>query len=699
MILHLKKSKIKLLYSILIILSAGYILCCILGNNYRSYYGEQTNFVKGKIIDYKINGDTIQFEIKAKEKVIIFYKFDSQEEKELYINKLSFGDIYSFSGTLEVPSTNTNFNTFSYRKYLLSKKVYYVMQAESMELCKENTSIVYSIKNKIYKFIKKRTTYTYLSLFMFGDNDVMDDNMIQMYRSCGISHLIAVSGMHISLFSAALLLLFKWIKFKWIRYGVVILILWLYAFFIGFTPSVMRAVLSFTAFSILKLKNIKVKSLYVLLWIFILFLIYNPFYIYNTGFLFSFIISFFLLLSKNVLNKYNQYILKVFIISLIAFLAGIPIIGISFYEINLLGPFLNILFVPFISFIVFPSTLFAFFIPLAEPIFEIIIYLLEVIIIFCNKYLVINLVIPKMNIFTIIIYYFLLFIILYKNKLKYIIILIIVLFIYSYQNIFQKYPIVTTIDVGQGDSLLIEFPHNKGNILIDTGGKMNYMVDEWKYKDSKTITEHTLLPFFKSKGIHHLDYLILTHGDYDHMGETINLVNNFKVEKVIFNCGEFNDLEQDLIKVLDKKKIKYYSCIKELNIDNNKLYFLNNGDYGNENDNSSVIYTELNNHKFLFMGDAGVEVEEDLVEKYNLKDIDVLKVGHHGSRTSSGKSFIDEINPKYSIISVGKNNRYGHPNDSVLDNLEDSQIYRTDWDGSIMFKVNKDKLKIETCTP
>ena len=157
------------------------------------------------------------------------------------------------------------------------------------------------------------------------------------------------------------------------------------------------------------------------------------------------------------------------------------------------------------------------------------------------------------------------------------------------------------------------------------------------------------------------------------MGEAINLVNNFKVEKVIFNCGEFNELEQELIKVLDKKKIKYYSCIKELNIDDNKLYFLNNKDYGNENDNSSVIYTELNNYKFLFMGDAGVEVEEDMIKKYNLKDIDVLKVGHHESKTSSSEVFIDKIIPKFSIISVGKNNHYGHPNDSVLDNLEDSK--------------------------
>ena len=140
-------------------------------------------------------------------------------------------------------------------------------------------------------------------------------------------------------------------------------------------------------------------------------------------------------------------------------------------------------------------------------------------------------------------------------------------------------------------------------------------------------------------------------------------------------------------------------CIKELNIDNNKLYFLNNKDYRNENDNSSVIYTKLNNYKFLLMGDAGVEVEEDLIEKYNLTNIDVLKVGHHCSKTSSGKNFINETNPKYSIISVGKNNKYGHPNKKVLDNLELSKIYRTDQVGSVLFKIKNDKLKIETCTP
>ena len=183
------------------------------------------------------------------------------------------------------------------------------------------------------------------------------------------------------------------------------------------------------------------------------------------------------------------------------------------------------------------------------------------------------------------------------------------------------------------------------------------------------------------------------------MGEAINLVNNFKVEKVIFNCGEYNALEKELMKVLNKKKIPYYSCLKELNINDNKLYFLHTKEYANENDNSNVNYIEISDYKFLFMGDASVTTEKEILDKYNLPNIDVLKVSHHGSKTSSGKNFIDEISPKYSIISVGKNNRYGHPNNNVFNNLEGSKIYRTDLDGSIEIKFNKNGYKISTCPP
>ena len=284
--------------------------------------------------------------------------------------------------------------------------------------------------------------------------------------------------------------------------------------------------------------------------------------------------------------------------------------------------------------------------------------------------------------------YYIIFIYILKRKksLVYKIIIAIISLIFLINNGRIVNSEVSILDVGQGDSSLIRLKNK--NILIDTGGNINY-----------DISKNILIPYFKSVGIKKIDYLVLTHGDYDHMGEAINLVENFKVEKVIFNCGSYNDLENELIEVLDKKKIKYYSCIKELNIDNNKLHFLQTKEYDNENENSNVIYTELNGYKFMFMGDAGVGKEKDILEKYNVSKIDVLKIGHHGSKTSSDKNFIDEMNPKYSVISVGKNNRYGHPNKEVLNNLDNSKIYRTDQDGSIMFKIKNNKLKIETCSP
>lgn len=248
------------------------------------------------------------------------------------------------------------------------------------------------------------------------------------------------------------------------------------------------------------------------------------------------------------------------------------------------------------------------------------------------------------------------------------------------------------IDVGQGDSILVSFPNNGGNVLIDTSG------DTMNYESSNNVG-NKIMPYLKTVGITQIDYLVVSHGDFDHMGEGINLVNNFKVDNVIFNCGPYNDLEKELIKVLNKKKIKYYACIRELRISGYKMYFLNTREYDNENDNSSVVYFNYEGYKFLFMGDAGIEKEQDILNKYNIGDIEVLKVGHHGSNTSSSSEFIDSISPKYSFISVGKYNRYGHPMASVLDALNDSVVYRTDVDGSVEVRISKSGYKIRNWSP
>ena len=136
------------------------------------------------------------------------------------------------------------------------------------------------------------------------------------------------------------------------------------------------------------------------------------------------------------------------------------------------------------------------------------------------------------------------------------------------------------------------------------------------------------------------------HGDADHAGYALELLNNFKVINKYTNKGRKNTLE---------KKININSLeIKYMSIDNIEIYSLNNNIYNNENKDSLVLLIKIYNKNFLFMVDADKKVEKTIIEKYNLKDIDFLKVGHHGSKTSTGVSFINKINPKYSIISVGK---------------------------------------------
>ena len=229
---------------------------------------------------------------------------------------------------------------------------------------------------------------------------------------------------------------------------------------------------------------------------------------------------------------------------------------------------------------------------------------------------------------------------------------------------------------------------NHKAILIDTGGKIG--------DEKGNLFHNAIHPILKMNGIKTIQTLILTHGDYDHMGEASTVVDQVKVKQVVFNCGGENSLEKELIRELEKKKIPYDSCIDSFTIQNNTFYFLNTKEYDNENDNSNVIYLELDGYHFLFMGDASVTTEKEILNQYDLPTIDVLKVGHHGAKTSSRKEFIEEISPTYSIISVGENNKYGHPNKEVLEHLKDSKIYRTDIHGSITFKMKNNQLKIES---
>jgi len=643
-----------------------------------SIYNIEDNIFEGKILSIKSFENKTQIIIKNKEKLLINY-YDN-------INNLEIGDTIKVEGKLKKPNKNTNFNLFNYQKYLYYENIYYILDANKITKLKNNTNIFNHYKTKLQNYINSKKSRVYLNIFILSNKQYLDDVYLDSYKTNSLMHLFSISGMHISLIFGTILKLLDKVNYNRLyKYSVIIILLLFYMFLTNFTASILRSGIMFILILINKLFNLKITNKNIIMLVFIIIMLINPNYLYNTGFQLSYLISFYLILFKYKIDRQKGYIKKLLYLSFISFLISFPIIINSNFEVNILSIFINIIFIPLISYIVLPLSLLNLIIPI-DDFLLFLTDIMENLSLFLANIKVGQIIFSKPSFILIIIYYIVITLFLYNKK--FFLLLVILLFYHKSKIYFDSSLKITTLDVGQGDAILLKYPYYKGNILIDTGGNYNY-----------EIAKNSIIPYLKSEGIEKINYLVLTHGDYDHMGEAINLVESIKVENVIFNCGEFNDLENDLIKVLDKKKIPYYSCIKELNIDDNKLYFLNNKNYGNENDNSSVIYTKLNNHKFLFMGDAGVEVEEDLIEKYNLKNIDVLKVGHHGSKTSSGKEFIDEIKPKYSVISVGKNNRYGHPNDNVLENLSDSKIYRTDQNGSIMFKIKNDKLKIANCAP
>lgn len=686
----MKKLKIilnsNLPYIFLILLTILSVFISTLKTN-KSIYNINDNTFILEITDYKITKDKLTLSLKGKEDLIGTYYIKDDKEYQRIIKDIKYGLKTRIKGTLNIPNNNTIPNTFNYKKYLYNKNIYYTISIDNIEILNNSNNLLIKLKNIINNRINNIDNKGYIKAFILGDKSNINKDIYSNYQSIGTTHLFAISGMHITLLSTIILKLLH--KLKDIsKYTILNIFLVLYGYIVNYPSSIKRCITFFILNTINKLLKLNISSIKILIITACILIICNPKIIYDTSFLYSFSTVVGILLYQGYIKDDNK-LLSSLKLSIIAFTFSLPITLSSFYSINFLSILYNILYIPFISIIVYPLSLLTFIVPSFTPILNICILILEE----SSKYLSnINILTIYLSVNTIEIFiYYIILIIFIKLKKKYILLILpSILIINLLIPYIDPNAYIYFFDVSQGDSSLIITPYKKDIILIDTGGIPS--------KNSNYKVTDNIITFLKSKSIKTIDYLILSHGDYDHMGESTNLIDNLSIKQVIFNCGSFNTLEKNLIKVLNDKNIKYNSCIKELNT-NNKLYFLQTNKYNNENDNSLVFYTSIYNHKFLFTGDASQEVEQNIINKYNIQDIDVLKVGHHGSKTSSKRQFINKINPKYSIISLGKNNRFNHPNIETLNTLKDSKIFRTDQDGSIVFTINKNKLKIETFNP
>lgn len=651
------------------------ILSLIITIIYTKYYpfksvfnNNDTEFI-GIVEDYIIKDNQIKISLKSKERIIVTYKYTGK-----VFNNLSYGDKIKVTGVLKEPSTNNIFNNFNYKKYLYNKKIYYIIEASKIDKIQNNNNHIYTIKNLLYTRINSLKSSNYIKALLFGDNK-LDKEIKTSYQINGISHLFSVSGFHINFITSIIYFYLDRVTYnKKIKYITVDIFLVLYLLLCN-TTSLLRCTVMNILLSINHLLKLDIKKIDIVLLTLILCIIINPFIIYDIGFIYSYTISFFLILYKNK-YKTNNKLLKIIYISLISFLVSLPINIYTSYEINFLSIILNIIIVPIVSLILLPLSLLTLIFPILDNILYLITSILEKISLYTSNINIFKQILSKPSIILIIIYYLVIILILSKNKHYYLI--LILLIFHKTIPLYNSNLEVVIFDVGEADSMLISTPSKKVNILIDTG---------------RGIDINNIIIYLKSIGISKLNYLIITHGDEDHIGGALYLIDNFKVDNVILNKGDYTELEVELITHLKNKNIKYTNNINKIPLLGSYMYLLNTKKFSNENDNSIVTYFEYQKYKFLFMGDSSSKTEEYLINNYNLTNISFLKVGHHGSNTSSSPLFINKITPKVSLISVGRNNFYHHPNKEVLTNLSNSVIYRTDINKSIKIKINN-KVKI-----
>ena len=716
-----------------------------------------------------------------------YIKFNKKDKVEI-----KYGDLIYFEGEFEEAQDSTNYKGFSYKEYLKTINVYgtFKVSKNKLKVIGENSlNSIYMLSNKVKNSFETQLDKLYgnnneekalLKGILIGEVKEITEEQTENFKITSLSHILAVSGMHISYIILSTIFILRLLKIskKSIHIATICIIIF-FMFLTNFAPSVVRASIMGIIFLIsflVKRKsdfwiNISMASLITL--------IYNPYILLSLSYQLSYLGTIGIVLGMKVVgeykrrreetqnskclndktytyaemndleikkkininyskaefkkvekdNKRKQFILEKFntikqffidaiIVCISAQLFVFPIILLNFNNFSIYFLISNVLVAPIMGVIVILGFIIIFlsyiFPPLAISLNYIENFLLESINIMTNyisKLPNANLYLKTPYILSILIYFVFVLILIgmyiaredvikrkvkqyYKQILKifkiilvcYIIIIIAIdIGTFNFNN--TK---VYFVDVGQGDCSLIITEKNK-KILIDGGGSESYDVGK-----------NTTLPYLLDRRISKLDYVIISHFDSDHVQGLFAVLENIKVLNVILskqyemteNYEKFLSIvkEKKINLILAKKgdviKIDKHSYIEVLfPLENVKEYISQNA----INNNSLVFKYKDKNISILYTGDIEKIAEERLISLYrdtNKLEADILKVAHHGSKTSTIESFLELINPKIAVISVGKNNTFGHPSEEVLARLKDKEVIirRTDLEGEIVMR-------------
>lgn len=689
-------------------------------------FTRQNVTLKGQIVSIP-NSD-------GKGKTKFFFKADSLNGEKLkgktlitYTGneELKIGNYYKAKGKLRTPFKASNPSQFDYGKYLRNFNTYTVFYTDEITPAAKTPTVKWkflqNLNNLRDKIINVHSKYLktpnieILGGIVFGDDAIAPPDYIKAsFVNSGLLHILAASGMNVAFIYGFWVFFMRRIRapFKITVLSGMILVIF-YTMMTGMGASVLRAALMLLLILAGKLIDRDAHTISLLSFVATILLIYNPAYINDVGFQLSFIVTFGLLTTANIIfEKYKDAKIPDFIIGalLIPVIAQIWVAPIQMFYFNTFSTysiFANILSMPFLSVISFGgfvSSIIAMFAPFTDKIcmlFDWILnYVLNILVFISNFFAQLphSLCTTRHpSIIQIFIYYGIILSITlgiktgFNKKLKILCLSLLTILLISFIQIPSNNLEVIVFDVQNADCFLIKTPENK-YFIIDTGKS--------GYKGSKAQANSIIIKYLKDRGIKNIEALIITHFDNDHSGGAVDIMKNLKVKKVYINSYKEKSTTSKMIyNALAKNQIpnKIPSNNPSIYKENNLNIQTYQAKTDKENDNSIITLLSYKNFDMLFMGDAGTKAFDQLKSDIPT-NIEILKVGHHGGLNTVNKEMLEHIRPEISIISTGINS-FGHPYKGTLDTLRETNIYRTDRHNSIKIKTDGNEYTIYTFNP